>query len=75
MQKEAYFFGAPCVTLRPETEWVETVESGWNLLVGADRSAIVEAARSFNPEGSPPLSFGDGNAAAKVVAALVGRNT
>jgi UDP-N-acetylglucosamine 2-epimerase len=72
VQKEAYFFSVPCITLREETEWVETVDSGWNLLVGADRNAIVEAAASFKPEGSPPLSFGNGRAAAGIVAALVG---
>ena len=72
VQKEAYFFAVPCITLREETEWVETVDSGWNLLVGADTTAIVEAASRFKPEGSPPLSFGDGHAAARVVAALVG---
>lgn len=51
MQKEAYWFGVPCVTLRDETEWVETVQSGWNLLVGADAKCIVAAVRSFEPEG------------------------
>jgi len=73
VQKEAYFFAVPCLTLREETEWVETVDSGWNLLVGANRSAIVEMARQFKPQGTPPLSFGDGHAAEKIVHSLAGR--
>ncbi|HFE52419.1 MAG TPA: UDP-N-acetylglucosamine 2-epimerase (non-hydrolyzing), partial [Bacteroidetes bacterium] len=43
IQKEAYFFGIPCITLREETEWVETVEDGWNVLVGADTNRILDA--------------------------------
>jgi UDP-GlcNAc3NAcA epimerase len=43
VQKEAYFYRVPCITMRDETEWVETVESGWNRLTGADRDKIVEA--------------------------------
>ena len=42
MQKEAYFFGVPCVTLQPETEWVETVEAGWNVIVGVSREEIIK---------------------------------
>ena len=69
IQKEAYFFGVPCITLRPETEWVETVESGWNVVAGAEISAIVEGYyRAIN---SPPIShpdlYGDGNAALLIV--------
>jgi UDP-N-acetylglucosamine 2-epimerase len=71
MQKEAYFFSVPCVTLRPETEWVETVKVGWNTLVGADRLQIVNAvcARAW-PGGTPPAFFGDGRASGHIVANL-----
>jgi UDP-N-acetylglucosamine 2-epimerase len=71
VQKEAYFFAVPCLTLREETEWVETVESGWNRLVGADRTAIVTAAQASWPEGKPPSVFGDGHAADKIAGLLV----
>ncbi len=70
VQKEAYLFEKPCITLREETEWVETVEAGWNVLVGADRDAIVAAARDFRPRGTPPPLFGDGHASERIVALL-----
>ena len=70
VQKEAYLFGVPCVTLCEETEWVETVEVGWNLLVGADYDAIVRAAHEFRPSGTPPPLFGDGRASEQIVALL-----
>ena len=71
MQKEAYFFGVPCVTLRPETEWVETVESGWNVIVGSDRAQIVRAVKEHQwPDSLPPAVFGDGHAAHRIVAGL-----
>ena len=71
MQKEAYFFSVPCVTLREETEWVETVDAGWNTLVGADRSKIINAVRAHAwRESSPPPLFGDGRAAERIVARL-----
>lgn len=54
LQKESVWLGTPCITLRNETEWVETMEGGWNQLVGADENAIVEAA-GRRPAGSPPL--------------------
>jgi UDP-N-acetylglucosamine 2-epimerase len=70
MQKEAFFFAVPCVTLRPETEWVETVEAGWNVVVGADRQRIVEAVRHLAPAGQPGAIFGDGRAAERIVDVL-----
>jgi UDP-N-acetylglucosamine 2-epimerase len=72
VQKEAYFFAVPCLTLREETEWVETVEAGWNRLVGADPVAIVQAAYDSRPTGSPLPVFGDGHAAERIAAALIG---
>lgn len=67
LQKEAYWLGVPCVTLRDETEWVETVDMGWNILVGADSQRIVEATRSFVPPNSRPPLYGDGLAADRFV--------
>jgi len=67
MQKEAYFFGVPCVTMRTETEWVETLEAGWNVVVGADRTKIVEAVRSSGTDNPRPELYGDGRAAEKIV--------
>jgi len=70
VQKEAYFAGRPCITLRTTTEWTETVEAGWNVLVGTDSAAIARAMRGFRPEGPRPKLFGDGHAAERVVEAL-----
>ena len=73
MQKEAYFFGVPCVTLREETEWVETVELGWNRLVGADEAKIVAAAENLSRPGERPEVYGDGHAAPAIVSVLEAR--
>ncbi len=70
VQKEAFFLGVPCVTLRDETEWPETVECGWNVLAGADTERIVAAAKRPAPQGERPLLFGDGHAAEKIVRSL-----
>ncbi len=67
VQKEAYFLGKPCVTMRDETEWIETVEAGWNLLTGASEEAIAEAINSFAPGGPRPPLYGDGNAGAAIL--------
>jgi UDP-N-acetylglucosamine 2-epimerase len=68
IQKEAYFFGVPCVTLRPETEWVETVEAGWNVLV--EPRQLRAAVESTPPSGDRPALFGSGDAAARIADVL-----
>jgi UDP-N-acetylglucosamine 2-epimerase (non-hydrolysing)/UDP-GlcNAc3NAcA epimerase len=69
LQKEAYLAGVPCVTLRPSTEWVETVEAGWNVLVDLDLEAARTALVAPPPSARPEL-YGDGRAGERVVAAL-----
>jgi UDP-N-acetylglucosamine 2-epimerase len=70
IQKEAYWLGIRCVTLRDETEWIETVALGWNRLVGSDSDRIVDAVRSFVPPSSRPQLYGGHEAAERCVAAL-----
>jgi UDP-N-acetylglucosamine 2-epimerase len=66
VQKEAYWYGVPCVTLRTTTEWVETVETGWNRLVGDDPELIVRAVAEAAPAHEHPPLYGDGHAADRV---------
>jgi UDP-GlcNAc3NAcA epimerase len=70
VQKEAYCFGVPCITLREETEWIETVEVGWNRLAGAETGAIVSALHNVSPPSERPPLFGDGHAAERIAAIL-----
>ncbi len=69
LQKEAYLAGVPCVTLRSTTEWTETVDRGWNVLVDLDISAALAALERTPPSERPAL-YGDGHAGDRVVAAL-----
>ena len=70
VQKEAFFFAVPCVTIRSETEWVETIEAGWNILVRPIAAEICRAVEQFAPIGQPPLLYGDGRAALRCVRIL-----
>jgi UDP-N-acetylglucosamine 2-epimerase len=71
LQKEAYWYGVPCVTARATTEWVDTVGLGANVLVDDDPDRLVEAVRNARmPDERPPL-YGDGHASAKVAQALM----
>jgi UDP-GlcNAc3NAcA epimerase len=70
LQKEAYWYGVPCVTLRPSTEWVDTVEAGANTLVDDDPYRIVQAVREARMPPDPPPLYGDGHASERVAEAL-----
>jgi UDP-GlcNAc3NAcA epimerase len=70
VQKEAFWLGVPCVTMREETEWVETVELGWNVVSGIEPDAVVMAATRDQPTGSRPPVYGKGDAANRIVDVL-----
>jgi UDP-GlcNAc3NAcA epimerase len=74
LQKEAYFFEKPCITLRDETEWVELVEIGANVLVGADKTKIINAYKNhsiFHFENSKLDLYGGGKAAQRIINELI----
>ncbi|KMQ52122.1 UDP-N-acetylglucosamine 2-epimerase [Chitinispirillum alkaliphilum] len=77
MQKEAYWMGKPCFTLREETEWVETVQNGWNVLTGTNSARILQSVQSYQkPQYRPPL-YGHGSAGtecAKLIVEYLERN-
>jgi UDP-N-acetylglucosamine 2-epimerase (non-hydrolysing) len=70
MQKEAYLLGVRCITLREETEWIETVEDGWNRLVGIEVDRALDAIENFRPTSPRSDRFGKGDASAKVASIL-----
>jgi UDP-N-acetylglucosamine 2-epimerase len=70
VQREAYLWGVRCVTLREETEWTDTVQTGWNTLVGVDPDAFAAALRSPLPAARPPI-FGDGHAAQRIARVVI----
>ena len=70
VQKEAYWCQVRCITLREETEWVETVEVGWNRVVGVDPERIVESVRKWRPPALHPPIYGDNQAAEHIVSIL-----
>jgi len=70
LQKEAYWYGVPCVTLRPSTEWVDTVEAGANVLVDDDSAELERAVAAAQMPDERPQLYGDGHAAGRIAAAL-----
>ena len=73
VQKEAYIFKVPCITMRNTTEWIETLQDGWNILVGSDKKKIIETIRYFEPTRDTHTNiFGDGSASKKIAYFLRG---
>jgi UDP-GlcNAc3NAcA epimerase len=77
VQKEAFFYGVPCITMRDETEWIETVDAGWNTLTGADTEAIIQAflASDTLPQRSVISPYGEGNASQLCLTAILQAQT
>jgi UDP-N-acetylglucosamine 2-epimerase (non-hydrolysing) len=72
IQKEAYILKVPCVTLRENTEWVETIADGWNVLVGADKEKIIKKANDFEPKNKQRDVFGIGDASERAMEIIGG---
>jgi UDP-GlcNAc3NAcA epimerase len=70
VQKEAFFFHKPCITMRDSTEWVELVTAGWNTLTGADTDTIIAAIQNIHVPPEHPQLYGDGHCAEKIIACL-----
>lgn len=73
VQKEAYFFGKPCVTLRDSTEWVELVQTGWNSVVGANEQKILETLEKMPVYGKDINLYGNGKTAEKIIDVFLGK--
>lgn len=71
VQKEAFFFEKPCITMRDSTEWVELVDNGWNTLVGADSKKIISAVKNINKPTKVPALYGKGECAKLIVEELL----
>jgi UDP-GlcNAc3NAcA epimerase len=71
VQKEAYFFNKPCITLRDTTEWVELVTHGWNMLVGSDELKIRASLEVMPKYGNATQLYGDGNSADHIASTLL----
>jgi UDP-GlcNAc3NAcA epimerase len=71
VQKEAFFYQVPCITMRDETEWVETVDTGWNCLAGADSKKIIQAAENAVGGGDGKTPYGDGLASNKIIGRMM----
>jgi UDP-N-acetylglucosamine 2-epimerase len=70
MQKEAYWLQVPCITLRDETEWVETLQVGWNVLAGVSSDKIIDVVKNWQPPEGHPAIYGDGTAVQKIITLL-----
>jgi UDP-N-acetylglucosamine 2-epimerase len=71
LQKEAYWYGVPCVTVRPSTEWADTVEAGANVLVDDDPDALVRAVAEARMPEDRPVLYGDGRASKRIAEVLI----